>query len=185
MKFQSVKKYAASALLLPVAGFAIINAATHFNPAMADTLSTSNSILAQDATTQAPTQKKEWGNRRQKMFEQLNLSADQQAQIKNIMEQAKTSNQGLRQQVKTAREQLKTLMASNDASDDAIRTAHQQVQTLGQQMGKQRFDTMLKIRNVLTPAQRTKFAELHKQGGEHHKWGNRDRQAPTTNGGAS
>jgi hypothetical protein len=58
MKFQSVKKYAASFLLLPVAGFAIINAATHFSPAMADTLSTSNNLLAQDAPTQAPTQKK-------------------------------------------------------------------------------------------------------------------------------
>jgi periplasmic protein CpxP/Spy len=125
MKFQSVKKYAASLLLLPVAGFAIINAATHYNPAMADTLSTSNSILAQDAPAPAPTEKKEWGNRGQKMFEQLNLSADHQTQIKSIMEQAKTSNQRLRQQVKTAREQLKTVMASSAASDDAIRQAHQ------------------------------------------------------------
>jgi periplasmic protein CpxP/Spy len=119
------------------------------------------------------------------MFEQLNLSADQQAQIKSIMEQTKTSNQGLRQQVKTVREQLKTVMGSSDASDDAIRQAHQQVQTLGQQMGEQRFETMLKIRSVLTPAQRTKFAELRKQGGGHHGGRHRDRQAPVTNSGAS
>jgi periplasmic protein CpxP/Spy len=185
MKFQSIKKYAASLLLLPVAGFAIINTATHYSPAMADTLSTSNSILAQDAPASAPTEKKGWGNRGQKMFEQLNLSADQETQIKSIMEQAKTSNQGLREQVKTAREQLKTVMASSDASDDAIRQAHQQVQTLGQQVGEQRFETMLKIRSVLTPAQRTKFAELRKQGRGHHKGGHRDRQAPATNSEAS
>jgi Spy/CpxP family protein refolding chaperone len=54
------------------------------------------------------------------MFEQLNLSADQQAQIKSIMEQTKTSNQGLRQQVKTVREQLKTVMGSSDASAKPI-----------------------------------------------------------------
>ncbi len=185
MKSQSVMKYVASMLLIPATGFAIINSAAHFSPAVADTLSSSNSIVAQNALAQAPTQKKEWENKREKMFQKLNLSADQQAQIKSIMEQAKTSNQGLRQQVKTAREQLKTLMTSSDASDDAIRQAHQQVQTLGQQMGDQRFDTMLKIRNVLTPAQRTKFAELRKQGGEHHNWGHHGRQAPAANGGAS
>lgn len=185
MKSKSVMKYVASMLLIPVAGFTIVNTSAHFNPALADTLSASNGILAQDAPTQAPTEKKERGNKGEKIFQQLNLSADQQAQIKSIMEQAKTSNQGLRQQVKTAREQLKTLMTSNDASDDAIRQAHQQVQTLGQQMGDQRFDTMLKIRNVLTPAQRTKFAELHKQGREHRKWGHHDRKAPAANGGAS
>lgn len=167
-------------LLIPATGFAIINSAAHFSPAFADSLSSSTSILAQDAPAQAPTEKKEWGNRGQKMYQQLNLSADQQAQIKSIREQAKTSNQGLRQQLKTAREQLKTLLASNDASDSALRQAHQQLQPLTQQMSDQRFDTMLKIRNVLTPAQRTKLAELRKQGGHRHH-----RQAPAAQGAAS
>jgi periplasmic protein CpxP/Spy len=181
MKFQSVKKYAASALLLPVAGFAILQSAAHFSPAGAKTIATSKSVLAQNALTQEPTQEKEGENKREKMFQQLNLSVDQQAQIKSIMEQSKTSNQGLRQQVKAARDQLKTLMVSSDASDDAIRQAHQQVQTLGQQMGDQRFDSMLKVRAVLTPEQRTKLAELRKQDGDRH----RDRQDPAANSAAS
>ncbi|MGA7932025.1 MAG: Spy/CpxP family protein refolding chaperone [Kovacikia sp.] len=180
MKSQSVMKFVASMLLIPATGFAIINSAAHFSPAFADSLSSSTSILAQDAPVQSPTEKKEWGNRGQKMYQQLNLSADQQAQIESIKEQAKTSNQGLRQQLKTAREQLKTLLASNDASDSALRQAHQQLQPLTQQMSDQRFDTMLKIRNVLTPAQRTKLAELRKQGGHRHH-----RQAPAAQGAAS
>ncbi len=185
MKVQSVKKYAVSALLLPAVGLMIAHSVSKIRPAFADTLLSSTSTLAQDAPAQAPAQKKEWGNRGEKMFQQLGLSADQQAQIKSIMEQSKTSNQGLRQQVKTAREQLEKLMTSGDTSDDAIRQAHQQLQPLMQQMGDQWFDTMLKIRNVLTPAQRTKFAELHKQGEEHGKWGHHDRKAPAANGGAS
>jgi periplasmic protein CpxP/Spy len=180
MKSQSVIKYVASMLLIPATGFVIINSAAHFSPAFADSLSSGNSILAQDAPVQAPAQKKEWGNKGEKMYQQLNLSADQQAQIKSIREQSKTSNQGLRQQLKTAHDQLKTLLTSSDASDDAIRQAHQQVQTLGQQMGEQRFDTMLKIRNVLTPAQRTKLAELRKQGGHRHH-----RQDSAVKGGVS
>ena len=183
MQFQSVKKNAASMLLLPMAGFAIIASAAHFSPAVAKTIATSKSVLTQAAPSQAPVQEKGGENKREKMFQQLNLSTDQQAQIKSIMEQAKTSNQGLREQVKTARDQLKTLLSSGDASDDAIRQAHQQLQPLMQQMGDQRFDTMLKVRNVLTPAQRTKMAELYKQGREHHGWGHDDHEAPGTKGG--
>jgi periplasmic protein CpxP/Spy len=168
MKSQSVIRYVASMLLIPATGFAIINSAAHFSPALADSLSSSTSILAQNAPTQTPAEKQERGNRGEKMFQQLNLSADQQAQIKSIKAQAKTSNQALRQQLKTAREQLKALLASSDASDSALRQAHQQLQPLSQQMSDQRFDTMLKIRNVLTPAQRTKLAELRKQGGYRH-----------------
>jgi periplasmic protein CpxP/Spy len=180
MKSQSIIKYFASMLLIPATGFVIINSAAHFSPAFANSLSSSTSILAQDAPTQTPAEKKERENKGEKMFQQLNLSADQQAQIKSIWEQSKTSNQGLRQQLKTAHDQLKTLLASNTASDAALRQAHQQLQPLTQQMNDQRFETMLKIRNVLTPAQRTKFAELRKQGGHRHH-----RQDPAAKGGAS
>jgi periplasmic protein CpxP/Spy len=178
MKVKTVLKFVASALIVPAAGFAIVNSAIQLSPAFADTLTSSTSILAQNTPNQTPSPKKQWENRGEKMFQQLNLTADQQAQIKSIREQSKTSSQGLRQQFKTAREQLKTLLASNDSSDNAIRQAHQQVQTLGQQMGEQRFESMLKIRSVLTPEQRTKLAELHKQGGHHHH----QRQAPAANG---
>ncbi len=180
MKVKTVLRFVVSALLVPAAGFAIANSAIQLSPAFADTLSSSTSILAQNTPNQTPSPKKQWENRGEKMFQQLNLTADQQAQIKSIREQSKTSSQGLRQQFKTAREQLKTLLASNDSSDNAIRQAHQQVQTLGQQMGNQRFESMLKIRSVLTPEQRIKLAELRKQGGHHHRQHNR--QAPAASG---
>ena len=169
MKFQILRKYSASALLLPVAGFAIFQTASQVSPAFANTLSTTANTIAQSAPTPTQTPKKQWAERSEKMFQELNLSADQQAQIKSIQEQSKTSNSGLREQVKTARENLKTLLASDSASDDAIRQAHQQVQTLSQQMGEQRFDSMLKVRSVLTPEQRTKMAELQKQHRQNHR----------------
>ncbi len=166
MKLSSLFKFTASALLVPTAGLAVLHSVSQFSPAQADTLS-STKIVAQ-ATTPS-TQKGERGNR----FQQLNLSTEQQAQIKTIREQSKTSNQGLRDQMKTAREQLKTLLASNNASEDSIRQAHQQVQSLAQQMGDRRFDTMLQVRQVLTPEQRTKLAELQKAGAQnrHHRRG--------------
>ena len=163
MKLPSFLKFTASALLVPTAGLAVLHSVSQLNSAQADTIS-SHTIVSQATTT--PAVKKV---NRGEMFQQLNLSSEQQAQIKTIREQSKISNQGLRDQMKTAREQLKTLLASSDASEDSIRQAHQQVQSLGQQMGERRFDNMLQIRQVLTPAQRTKLAELHKAGAQNRR----------------
>lgn len=177
MKRQSIQKYAASAFLLPLAGFAVIQSAAQFSPAFADTHV--NPVLAQANSAQTPAQGKR-GERGEKMFQQLGLSSSQQAQITSIRNQSKTSSAGLRQQLKTAHQQLQSLLASS-TDESAIRQAHQQLQSLEQQMHGQRFDTMLKVREVLTPAQRTKLAELHKQGGR----GNHYRQAPPASGTAS
>jgi periplasmic protein CpxP/Spy len=68
----------------------------------------------------------------------------------------------LRQQARTAREKLSTLMTGN-ASDGELRQQHEQMQRLMQQLSARRFDTMLKVRSILTPEQRAKSAEMKKQ----------------------
>jgi len=49
-----------------------------------------------------------------------------------------------------------------------LRQQHQEVQGLRNQLDNQRFETMLEIRQVLTPEQRTKMAELMEKRGHHH-----------------
>jgi len=180
MKLQSFMKFAAATVLIPTAGFAIAQTASPLRAAFADAPNTPSALIAQTTPTTPSTGQKKRGNRGEKLFQQLNLSADQQAQITSIKEQSKTASQGLRQQMKTARTQYKTLLSNNDASADQLRQSHQQVQTLGQQLGEQRFDTMLKIRNVLTPEQRTKLTELRQQNRQNHK--NHHRQARSEKG---
>lgn len=95
--------------------------------------------------------------------EQLGLSDAQRREIEAIHTQAKTDSEAMRTQVEAAHEQMQTLMAS-DATDAELRQRHDQMQALHQEMGDRRFETMLAIRNVLTPEQRAKMQELRGSG---------------------
>ena len=109
------------------------------------------------------------------IFQKLNLSTEQQERIKAIREESKQSNSSLRQEMRQAREEMGKLMAS-DTNDDELKQQHEKIQTLKQQLGTQRFETMLKIRQVLTPEQRTEMAELKQQ-----RWQNRRERMDSRN----
>ncbi|MGK7926604.1 MAG: Spy/CpxP family protein refolding chaperone [Spirulina sp.] len=98
-------------------------------------------------------------DRGMRMLEQLNLSAEQKQQIQAIREQAKANSQQLREQMQNAREQMRSLMAGN-ASESELRQQHQVIDNLRDQMSDRRFETMLQIREVLTPEQRAQLAEM-------------------------
>jgi periplasmic protein CpxP/Spy len=172
MKSQSVLRFAATALLVPVAGFAIAQSGSHFTSALPNASLNQNSLIAQN-TPDRPSEGKErkgrWGHRGGDMFKELNLTADQQAKIKAIRDQEKSASADRRTQMKAAFDQMRSLSAGN-ATDDQLRAQHQQVRQLRQQAEDRRFETMLKIRAVLTPEQRTKMAELMQK---HHKGGHR------------
>jgi periplasmic protein CpxP/Spy len=173
MKSQSVLRFAATALLVPVAGFAIAQSGSHFASAVTNPSLTQASLIAQNTPEQMPEGKEHqgrkghWGERGGEMFKELNLTADQQAKIKAIREQEKSASTDQRKQMKAAFEQMRSLSAGN-ATDAQLRAKHQQVRQLRQQFEDRRFETMLKIRAVLTPEQRSKMAELkqkHRRGG--------------------
>lgn len=169
MKFRAVYLLAALPLLLPI-GNGLTIATESLFPSYA---------IAQE-TTEKPN-KEEFKQRRREQFrQQLNLSPDQAAEIDQIREQNKQDKQAKRDAYRAARDEMQTLMAS-DASDDELRAQHQVLQNLRRDMGEARFETKLKIRQVLTPEQRTKMAELKKQrkgrwgrrhGRRHHRPGN-------------
>jgi periplasmic protein CpxP/Spy len=174
MKVRSVLILAA-ALTLPVGGaFVAKMGLLTGTAAYAD--SSSRSLLAQATPSQAPEGEMGRGRMGEKWGQELNLTADQQAQIKSIRDQERTASESLRQQMKTARERLETLMAGN-ADEAQIRQQHQQVQQIGQQLGDRRFEMMLKVRNVLTSEQRTKAAQLMKQHEGRHRWGGNKNQS--------
>ena len=54
---------------------------------------------------------------------------------------------------------MQTLLAS-DASTEEIREQQQEAQNLRQQLDSNRFETMLEIREILTPEQRARMLEL-------------------------
>jgi periplasmic protein CpxP/Spy len=183
MKVRSILLLTATALMLPIGGALIAHNSFSSSSAYAESSGSAINLLAQNTS---PDQQPAGKMRRKGMGEQwgkeLNLTAEQQAQIKTIRDQEKTDSESLRQQMKTAREQLGALMTGN-ASDAQLRQQHDQVRQLGQQLGDRRFDTMLKIRSVLTPEQRTKAAELMKQHHGRRHGGREQARGMTPNGG--
>ena len=60
--------------------------------------------------------------------------------------------------LRQAHQELQTMLAGN-ASQDQIRAKHRQLQTLMQQLDDLRFESMLAMREVLTPEQRRIMAQ--------------------------
>lgn len=169
MKLRSLLWAVAAAVLVPVGGVALTQSVLHTSAIAQSTPATGDT----SEPARGDRGKRGWG---EKWQEQLNLNADQKAQIKQIRDQAKSDSQSLRQQMRAAFEKQQSLMAGN-ASDDQIRQQHREVQALRQQAAERRFDTMLKIRQVLTPEQRTKAAQLMKEHRGRRHGGRGDKQA--------
>ena len=102
------------------------------------------------------------GGRRGDFLEQLNLSEAQMQDIREIRERYGPDLQELHGDIRSERDQLRQLMAGS-ASESEIRSQHSRVLNLHQEMAETRFDSMLEIRNVLTPEQRQEWAELVEQ----------------------
>ena len=102
------------------------------------------------------------GNRMNKLLQQLELSPEQSQQIETIQQQFRSENEPLWQEMQANRQQMRSLLTSETSAEE-LRQQHQQAQSLHQQLSDNRFETMLQIREVLTPEQRTQLAEMMEQ----------------------
>jgi len=93
----------------------------------------------------------------------LNLSSEQRERIQTLHEQAMKDTQELRQQLREADQELRSLL-SGDASAEELQKQHEQVQTLRHQLDDKRFEAMLAERQVLTKEQRTQMSKLMQRG---------------------
>lgn len=152
MKFNQVTALAAATILIPLGG-TIAHLATAPEAAVAQSEQSLRLAQASEPSAEGK-QRRGW----RKVFDQLDLSDDQKAEIQNIRQQARESGPN-REEARAAREKMRELFAS-DASADELRSQHQANQSLRQALRDQRFETKLKIREVLTPEQRAKLAEL-------------------------
>jgi Spy/CpxP family protein refolding chaperone len=93
-----------------------------------------------------------------------NLTADQQAKVKKIIEDNRAALHGQFQQMHTAREQMAAKLFSTvplKASDLSAQT--QQIAQAQQQMLQNELNLALQVRSILTPAQLQKVAQFHQQ----------------------
>lgn len=98
----------------------------------------------------------------ERLIEELDLSDNQAEQIKEIYEQSRQEMVSLHEEAKEAKSDMQELWSGN-SSESQLRRQHDKVQDIHQKMGSQKFDTMLKVRRILTPEQREKMAELQQR----------------------
>jgi periplasmic protein CpxP/Spy len=92
-------------------------------------------------------------------LEKLNLTDSQKQQISSIKKDHENELKPIKDQMRIKENELRTLMAGN-ASNDQLRSKHQELQQLRQKMGNLHFENMLEIRSVLTPEQRSQFNSM-------------------------
>ncbi|NJR49148.1 MAG: Spy/CpxP family protein refolding chaperone [Leptolyngbyaceae cyanobacterium CSU_1_3] len=88
----------------------------------------------------------------------LNLSSEQMQQMRSIRGRYKNQLMSKRQAARQAQQELRSLM-SGGATAGQIREKYRQAQTLHQQLADTQFNSLLEMREILTPQQRQKFAE--------------------------
>lgn len=117
-------------------------------------------------TEEQPRPERRPGRDKSQLFQDLNLTPEQNQQIETIQNQDREQISQRRQALRQARQELVELMAGT-ASESQIREKYSQVAALQQQVSDLRFDSMLAMREVLTPEQRRQFAEQKQNRGRH------------------
>ena len=98
------------------------------------------------------------GDRRSRIIERLNLNENQKSQIARIKEQYQQRYARLREQVRSQRRELESMLGS--ASNSQLRAKHRELTRLRQELDNFRFENTLEWLNVMTSEQRQEFARL-------------------------
>ncbi len=103
------------------------------------------------------------GEGRHKWIEKLNLTPDQKKKIDVIRGERKQKMETVVEQLHAEHRKLRDML-KGDATDAQLREQHGKFAALQAKMGETTFDSMLRIRAVLTPDQRKEYRVHHHEG---------------------
>lgn len=108
-------------------------------------------------------------------FKELNLTKEQKEKLKEHRSSNKGQMKGLRQEMRSLREQLSEAFVSG-ASDSTFQELNQKLSATKTKMEKSRYQKMLFFKNLLDKEQRVKFMEQRKKWrGKKGKFKNKDK----------
>ncbi len=93
------------------------------------------------------------------LFQQLDLTEEQQQQIKQIHSQYRQEILQKKGNIAKLQQRLSDMMVGTEP-EELLRATNRQLNALRQEIGTLRFESMLATREILTPQQRKKFREL-------------------------
>ena len=99
----------------------------------------------------------------------LSLTDAQKQQVKGIMESVEVTASGIHAKLEEVHKQLGAATANGQFDENQVRTLANQEAQLEADMKVEHFRAMSKVFAVLTPEQRAKAEQMHKQMGEHER----------------
>lgn len=93
----------------------------------------------------------------------LNLTDAQKQQVKGIMDSVEATASGIHAKLEEVHKQLSAATANGQFDETQVRTLANQEAQLEADMKVEHFRAMSKVFSVLTPEQRVKAEEMHKQ----------------------
>jgi protein CpxP len=97
------------------------------------------------------------------MAKKLDLTEEQQTQIKAIREEAKEEGKALREEKKALHKEMKTLLSSDEYNASAVEELAARKGELVRKMTIHKAETMHAIGQVMTLEQREKAREIHER----------------------
>lgn len=97
-----------------------------------------------------------------KMMGRLNLTPEQRQKMAAVREKYWPQISSLKEQLRAERNILREMMAKNE-SETNLRNQHQKIIALEQKIQTLSFESMLEMRNILTPEQRQQWGDLLRQ----------------------
>jgi Spy/CpxP family protein refolding chaperone len=109
------------------------------------------------------------GDMLEHMSRALNLTDAQKQQAKEIMDSVESTASGIHAKLEEVHKQLATATANGHFDEAQVRTLANQQAQLEADMTVEHFRAISKVFSILTPEQRVKAEELHKQMGSHER----------------
>jgi len=94
-----------------------------------------------------------------KWLDRLSLSAEQKKKVDAVRAEREQNMKTVMEQMREEHKKMGKMLGG-DASDAQLREQHAKAMALRAKMGEAFFDSMLRIRSVLTPEQRKEFGKL-------------------------
>jgi periplasmic protein CpxP/Spy len=115
-------------------------------------------LLATMAEASAqPTAKQVRPGKRSGLFQQLNLTPEQRQKLKEVRKQYQGQIRDRQRRAQQAQREMRSLLVGS-ASGETVRAKFSEFQQMQQAAAKLRFESILAMREVLTPAQRKQLA---------------------------
>jgi Spy/CpxP family protein refolding chaperone len=120
-------------------------------------------LMMSSLATAAGANKGEKKARGEKMRQELGLSTEQLAKMKEIRKERKSTIKESRERVKAAKAEFQIAMANPASTSDELKAKFNTLSEARQSAQKARFETMLEVRSILDEKQIVKFQALRKE----------------------